>query len=129
MDRKPAVMYDWGFFVTSGYPLKSEPSSTAWCHPHEQFGFEWEVHALLDYDEKGFLRAGCMYFPNGGPMEPPGSVSVIVRKNERRKGIATRLLAVMMDTYTIDLSQQHYSDAGWAFIQGFAEKATGRTNA
>lgn len=116
-------MYDWTHFVRSGYPMVGEPLSTVWYLPHIQNGFPVEIHAILDYDERGFLRAGCMYFPQGGPTESPGAVTVIVRKNERRKGIATRLVAVMIDTFPeINPQTQIFSDDGWAFVTGSAEK-------
>lgn len=125
MQRTKAYMYDWSSIVTSGYPLRGMPLSWQWYLPHEQNNFPVRIFALLDYDEEGFLRGCCMYFPDGGPTELPGNVTTIIRKNERRNGHATRLLTMVMNQFPeIDLSKQVYSDDGWAFIQGFANFVT-----
>lgn len=126
------LRYTWSEFVqTSGYPPRGEPGAIREFLPHVERGFFVRIYAYLDYDERGFLRGALMFFPDGSPIDPVGTVSVIVRPNARRGGVATRLMAVALERHPeIDPEVQEYTPDGRAFrasLPGAREPGAGGT--
>lgn len=119
------LRYDWrGFVETSGYPLRGEPDTVRHYQPHVEDGFPVVIHAYLDYDERGFLRGALMFFPDGSPIDPVGNVSVIVRPNARRAGVASRLVRIaLVEWPEIDLDAQDFTPAGRALQESLRARA------
>lgn len=120
----PRISQDWTTFVQeSGYPMLGEPNAMTYYRAPTDVA---EIHALLSYDALGYLQGALMYFPSGSPFDFPGSVTVIVRPKQRRKGIGRALLlAALMMWPSIDLKKQAYTPEGRALVDALNVKPLG----
>lgn len=120
----PRTALDWTSFVDrSGYPMLGEPNAMTYYRAPTDVA---EIHALLSYDDRGYLQGALMYFPTGSPYDFPGSVTVIVRPKRRRHGIGRALLlAALMLWPSIDLKNQAYTPEGRALVDSLDAKPLG----
>lgn len=118
------IAQDWTLFVQeSDYPMLGEPNAITYYRAPTDVA---EIHALLSYDDRGYLQGALMYFPLGSPFDFPGSVTVIVRPKRRRHGIGRALLlAALMLWPSIDLKKQVYTPGGRALVDSLNVKPLG----
>lgn len=116
---------DWTSFVQkSGYPMVDEPGALVHVRPE----VEYEIHALLSYDERGYVQGALMYFPSGTPFDPVGGVTVLVRPNRRRRGVGRLLLMTALTLWPdIDLDDQEYTAEGRLLADAIIAKPLGGT--
>lgn len=116
---------DWTSFVQkSGYPMIGEPNALTYYRPPTDV----EIHALLSYDATGYLQGGLMYFPKGSPFDFPGSVTVIVRPNRRRRGVGRALVMTALTTWPeIDTDHQAYTASGRSLVDSVLAQPFGGT--
>lgn len=87
---------------------------------------DW-VDCLLFYDKAGDLVGVLNHFPKDmPPYEKKGNISVFVKPNRLREGIATRLLKAALKRWRIDLRRQQYTPDGELFIRGFNRQRRSR---
>ena len=80
---------------------------------------EW-VDCLLYYGSDNKLEGILNYLPcDGTSFQKKGSISIHVREDKRRMGIATKLLNEALLVYDIDLYEQDYTDLGKLFIEKY----------
>lgn len=113
--------------------MVGEPLTTRFYNPRVEVGFHQDVYALLDYDERGYLRAALLYFPNGAQLvqgglmrlDFPGSITMHVRPKDRRQGHGTRLLDDAVSRWPeIDLTKQYTaSEEGDRFLDAYMRPA------
>lgn len=93
-----------------------------------EFGGGAYVDCLLFRDEDGVLTGILNHYPQDmPPYAAAGEVVIQVRPDQRRKGIATRLLREALTRWPIDLRGQQSTPDGYAFVERFlAQEGTGQ---
>ncbi|WP_410661988.1 hypothetical protein [Amycolatopsis sp. lyj-84] len=88
--------------------------------PKEEFGSGAYVNCLLFRDESGVLTGILNHYPQDMvPYVLAGEIAIQVRPDQRRAGIATRLLREALTRWTIDLHAQRTTPDGQVFLESF----------
>jgi ribosomal protein S18 acetylase RimI-like enzyme len=82
---------------------------------------EW-LYFLLYYGNDSKLWGFLQYYPENIERQDKASITIQVRPDKRKRGIATKLLDKAIKIFPIDLSEQDYTTLGEAFINRYLEK-------
>jgi GNAT superfamily N-acetyltransferase len=80
------------------------------------------VDCLLSYDANLELVGILNHFPMDTPWDAAGDITMFVRPDRYRRGIASALLDEARRRWTIDLDQQNFTHAGAAFINRYVQR-------
>ncbi|WP_158883960.1 GNAT family N-acetyltransferase [Amycolatopsis anabasis] len=103
------------------YPAEGSPGISYFRGDvSEQFGPGAYVDCLLYRGTDGTLIGILNHFPQDfPPHERAGAVTIQVRADRRREGIATELLQEALSRWSVDFLRQRYTVEGAAFAEAF----------